>query len=72
MPGSAYGCVFKIRCSKGLEVASRRTPWPLPGLAEDAPAFELARMNPDSSFEFQLRPVYDPDEEAGSPPSRLV
>jgi len=69
MSGSAYSCVFKIRCSKGLEIASRMSPWPSHPSSEEQPAFELARWTPDMSVAYSLRPQYDPDDD-GSPARR--
>mmetsp|Transcript_129574 Transcript_129574/g.414436 ORF Transcript_129574/g.414436 Transcript_129574/m.414436 type:complete len:410 (-) Transcript_129574:287-1516(-) len=56
MQASAYGCVVKIRCSKGLACRSLLAPWPpAASSAADGSAFEVPRLSPDASFSFILR-----------------
>jgi len=56
MQASAYGCVVKLRCSKGLHCTSLLAPWPAAASAADGSAFELPRLSPDAAFTFALRP----------------
>jgi hypothetical protein len=57
---SAYDCVFKIRCSKGLSCRSMVAPWPASASSEDQSAFELPRMSPDTTVTFVLS--HEPEE----------
>jgi len=54
MRSSAYSCVFKLRCSKGLEITSLVAPWTVDEQGEQN-AFELPRISADMSFTFQLQ-----------------
>jgi len=61
MQGSAYGCVFKLRCSKGLACVSMVAPWPAAASSTDSSAFELPRLSPDAAFSFTIRPEIEHD-----------
>jgi len=63
MQASAYGCVFKLRCSKGLQCTSLVAPWPAASSSSDSSAFELPRLTPDASFALTLLPEFDQDGE---------
>jgi len=63
MQSSAYGCVFKLRCSKGLVCNSLVAPWPAASSSSDGSAFELPRLSADASFALTLRPEVDSDGE---------
>lgn len=63
MQASAYGCVFKLRCSKGLQCVSLLAPWPAASSSSDASAFELPRLTPECSFAFRIQPDVDQDGE---------
>lgn len=54
MQGSAYDCVVKIRCSKGLKCSELLAPWPA-AKGSDNSAFELPRISADTSFVFSLK-----------------
>jgi hypothetical protein len=61
MQSSAYGCVFKLRCSKGLRCSTLFAPWPAASSSPDGSAFELPRLTPDTTFAISLQPELDPD-----------
>ncbi|CAJ1329895.1 unnamed protein product, partial [Effrenium voratum] len=63
MQASAYNCVVKLRCSKGLCCKSLLAPWPAAASAEDQSAFEVPRLSPDMSVTFTLLPEIEPDPE---------
>lgn len=63
MQASAYGCVFKLRCSKGLQCESLVAPWPAASSTSDGSAFELPRLSPDVSFAVTIKPEIDYDGE---------
>ena len=65
MQGSAYNCVVKLRCSKGLTCKALLAPWPAAASSEDQSAFEVPRLSPDMSVTFSLLPEVesDPEEE---------
>jgi hypothetical protein len=63
MQASAYGCVFKLRCSKGLACTSLLAPWPAASSSSDGSAFELPRLTPDASFAITLQPELDSTDE---------
>lgn len=63
MQGSAYGCVFKLRCSKGLACTSMVAPWPAAASSTDSSAFELPRLSPDAAFQFTIRPEIDSSDD---------
>lgn len=63
MQGSAYNCVVKLRCSKGLSCKSLLAPWPAAASSGDQSAFEAPRLSPEMSVTFILRPEIDPDQE---------
>jgi len=55
MQASAYGCVVKLRASKGLCCKSLVAPWPAAASSDDNSAFEVPRLSPDMSFAFTLQ-----------------
>lgn len=61
MQGSAYNCVVKLRCSKGLSCRALLAPWPAAASSEDHSAFEVPRLSPDMSVTFSLVPEIEPD-----------
>jgi len=63
MQSSAYGCVFKLRCSKGLQSLSLVAPWPAASSSTDGSAFELPRLSPETSFAINIQPEIDHDGE---------
>ncbi|CAE8583120.1 unnamed protein product [Polarella glacialis] len=63
MQASAYRCVVKLRCSKGLQCRDLVAPWPAAASSEDRSAFELPRISPDTSVAFILRPDYDAESD---------
>eukprot|EP00747_Dinoflagellata_sp_TGD_P181411 gnl/TRDRNA2_/TRDRNA2_35236_c0_seq1.p1 gnl/TRDRNA2_/TRDRNA2_35236_c0~~gnl/TRDRNA2_/TRDRNA2_35236_c0_seq1.p1 ORF type:complete len:838 (-),score=156.07 gnl/TRDRNA2_/TRDRNA2_35236_c0_seq1:206-2719(-) len=63
MQASAYSCVFKLRCSKGLQATSLIAPWPAASSSSDQSAFELPRLSADASFAFMLQPEYDTSDD---------
>jgi hypothetical protein len=63
MQASAYGCVFKLRCSKGLSCVSLVAPFSAASSSTDSSAFELPRLSPDTSFAFTIQPEVDQDGE---------
>mmetsp|Transcript_110552 Transcript_110552/g.174162 ORF Transcript_110552/g.174162 Transcript_110552/m.174162 type:complete len:844 (-) Transcript_110552:65-2596(-) len=63
MQSSAYGCVVKLRCSKGLRCESLVAPWQAAASAVDGSAFELPRLAPETTFAFSLQPEIDNDGE---------
>eukprot|EP00928_Gymnodinium_smaydae_P028400 TRINITY_DN21668_c0_g1_i1.p1 TRINITY_DN21668_c0_g1~~TRINITY_DN21668_c0_g1_i1.p1 ORF type:complete len:852 (-),score=173.62 TRINITY_DN21668_c0_g1_i1:383-2938(-) len=63
MQGSAYGCVVRLRCSKGLSCTGLVAPWSPAASSSDSSAFELARLSPDASFAFTLKPEARGDDE---------
>lgn len=62
---SAYGCVVKLRASKGMFCKSLVAPWPAAASSEDSSAFEVPRLSPDTSFAFCLEA--EPEEEIDDP-----
>lgn len=65
MQASAYGCVVKLRASKGMFCKSLVAPWPAAASSEDSSAFEVPRLSPDTSFAFCLEA--EPEEEIDDP-----
>eukprot|EP00927_Polykrikos_kofoidii_P027570 TRINITY_DN24201_c0_g1_i1.p1 TRINITY_DN24201_c0_g1~~TRINITY_DN24201_c0_g1_i1.p1 ORF type:complete len:873 (-),score=150.90 TRINITY_DN24201_c0_g1_i1:99-2618(-) len=63
MQGSAYGCIVKFRCSKGLQCTGLLAPWPAALSSNDKSAFELPRISADTSFAFDLRVDVDVETE---------
>lgn len=49
---AAYGCAFKLRCSRRLQVDSMAATWD--AAASDQSTFRLARMSPDATGLFRL------------------
>mmetsp|Transcript_32671 Transcript_32671/g.93687 ORF Transcript_32671/g.93687 Transcript_32671/m.93687 type:complete len:840 (-) Transcript_32671:178-2697(-) len=66
MQGSAYGCVMKLRCSKGLNCQSLIAPWPASSSSSDNSAFEVPRISADTAVAFVLRPEIEPESEEES------
>jgi len=60
MEASAYRCVVKLRCSKGLRCTTLLAPWGPAASAADGSAFELPRLTPDAAVTFVLKP--EPDD----------
>lgn len=52
MQGTAYGCVFKLRCSKGLQVENMHATWDAEVI--DQSTFNLARLSPDATAVFDI------------------
>lgn len=63
MQGSAYGCMFKLRCSKNLACKSMIAPWPAAASSTDQSHFELPRLTPDSCASFVLEPDNEPEND---------
>jgi len=63
MQGSAYSCVVKIRCSKGLTCGGLLAPWPAATGSTDGSAFELPRISADTSFIFDIKPELEAESE---------
>eukprot|EP00408_Alexandrium_pacificum_P015796 CAMPEP_0171183960 /NCGR_PEP_ID=MMETSP0790-20130122/15547_1 /TAXON_ID=2925 /ORGANISM="Alexandrium catenella, Strain OF101" /LENGTH=429 /DNA_ID=CAMNT_0011648951 /DNA_START=1 /DNA_END=1290 /DNA_ORIENTATION=- len=63
MQGSAYDCVVKLRCSKGLSCKSLLAPWKAAASSPDQSAFEIPRLSPDSSMTFVLEPETEEEDE---------
>lgn len=63
MQGSAYGCVVKFRCSKGLKCTELLAPWRAAAGSQDCSAFELPRLSADASFMFTVKPDVCGEEE---------
>lgn len=63
MQASAYNCVFKLRCSKGLSCHQLFAAWPAAASSEDGSAFEMARISADTTMAFTMRPELDYDAE---------
>jgi len=63
MNGSAYDCVFKLRCSRGVECTTLIAPWPAASSSSDQSAFEIARMSPDTTVTFVLSPEFEDEPE---------
>jgi hypothetical protein len=59
--GSAYDCVVKLRCSKGLKCSELLAPWAAAQSSENS-AFEIPRISPDATFTFSLA-LDDVDDE---------
>ncbi|CAK9027774.1 Protein transport protein Sec24C (SEC24-related protein C) [Durusdinium trenchii] len=70
MQASAYNCVVKLRCSKGLSCKALLAPWPAAASSEDQSAFEVPRLSPDMSVTFSLLPEVEPDSDEDYPRSR--
>eukprot|EP00913_Durusdinium_trenchii_P018268 g17163.t1 len=66
MQASAYNCVVKLRCSKGLSCKALLAPWPAAASSEDQSAFEVPRLSPDMSVTFSLLPEVEPDSDEDS------
>lgn len=63
MQASAYGCVVKLRTSKGLSCSTLVAPWPAAGASKDGSAFEVSRLSADTSFAFTLYAEEEPEQE---------
>jgi protein transport protein SEC24 len=73
MQASAYNCVVKLRCSKGLSCKSLVAAWPAASSSTDQSAFEVPRLTPDSSVAFTLCPEFDfSDEEDWAKRSKQI
>eukprot|EP00927_Polykrikos_kofoidii_P057323 TRINITY_DN5143_c0_g1_i6.p1 TRINITY_DN5143_c0_g1~~TRINITY_DN5143_c0_g1_i6.p1 ORF type:complete len:957 (+),score=175.14 TRINITY_DN5143_c0_g1_i6:58-2871(+) len=54
MQGSAYSCVVRLRCSKGISCKKLLAPWSAAAGSADQSTFELPRMAADTSFAYEL------------------
>jgi len=52
MQGTAYSCIFRLRCGKGLQVDSMYATWDPEVI--DQSTFQVSRMSPDSTAVFVL------------------
>jgi len=55
MQGSVYGCIYKLRCSKGVRVEAMYAPWDAEVV--DPSTFQVARMTVDATAVFLLQHV---------------
>lgn len=63
MMRSAYGCVFKLRTSRGLHCKSLIAPWSAAASSLDSSAFEISRLSPDSTVTCMLQADVEGDED---------
>jgi hypothetical protein len=62
MENSAYHCVFKLRCSKGLQVTGLLSPWRSAEGTDDQSVFEVSRMTADAVATFTLQPEVEHED----------
>eukprot|EP00927_Polykrikos_kofoidii_P009644 TRINITY_DN14035_c0_g1_i1.p1 TRINITY_DN14035_c0_g1~~TRINITY_DN14035_c0_g1_i1.p1 ORF type:complete len:955 (+),score=179.91 TRINITY_DN14035_c0_g1_i1:46-2865(+) len=65
--GSAYNCVVKLRCSKGISCKKLLAPWSAVDGSVDQSTFELPRVAADASFAYELAVEPEPQSEGELP-----
>eukprot|EP00927_Polykrikos_kofoidii_P057326 TRINITY_DN5143_c0_g1_i9.p1 TRINITY_DN5143_c0_g1~~TRINITY_DN5143_c0_g1_i9.p1 ORF type:complete len:956 (+),score=156.54 TRINITY_DN5143_c0_g1_i9:53-2869(+) len=65
MQGSAYKCLVRLRCSKGISCQKLLAPWSTAVGSADESTFELPRIAPDTSFAYELALEPEPQSEGG-------
>eukprot|EP00927_Polykrikos_kofoidii_P009647 TRINITY_DN14035_c0_g1_i4.p1 TRINITY_DN14035_c0_g1~~TRINITY_DN14035_c0_g1_i4.p1 ORF type:complete len:956 (+),score=168.67 TRINITY_DN14035_c0_g1_i4:46-2868(+) len=63
MMGSAYNCVVRLRCSKGISCQKLLAPWSAAVGSADQSTFELPRVAADTSFAYELAVEREPENE---------
>lgn len=64
MMRSAYGCIFKLRTSRGLSCVSLSAPWPAAASSRDNSVFEISRLSPDATVTCTMQADADTAEDA--------
>eukprot|EP00927_Polykrikos_kofoidii_P057322 TRINITY_DN5143_c0_g1_i5.p1 TRINITY_DN5143_c0_g1~~TRINITY_DN5143_c0_g1_i5.p1 ORF type:complete len:958 (+),score=171.12 TRINITY_DN5143_c0_g1_i5:58-2874(+) len=67
MQGSAYNCVVRLRCSKGIACSKLLAPWSAAAGSADQSIFELPRVAADTSFAYELAVEPEPRSEEDLP-----